>query len=184
VARNGKKSGDGKLILALASGCSVPRAARKAGVSLRTAYRRLEDPDFRRRVEEARSRLVERACGRLASLGGLAVGQLHALLSRDTTGEQGRLGAARAALDFLFRSHEQHTLAKQLDDLKRQLEEVSRRGHGNAAAAGPQAEGGAGPVDPAGDPTAGQDPPRPGDHPELRGDAAGPLAGDVTPLDL
>ena len=46
----GKKSGDQALLLALATGTGVPKAADAAGVSVSTVYRRLHDPAFRRKV--------------------------------------------------------------------------------------------------------------------------------------
>jgi hypothetical protein len=42
VAENGRKNVDDALVLALASGLSVPTAAERAGASERTAYRRLD----------------------------------------------------------------------------------------------------------------------------------------------
>jgi hypothetical protein len=39
--------GDGQLFQALVSGCHIENAASRAGISVRTAYRRLADPTFR-----------------------------------------------------------------------------------------------------------------------------------------
>jgi hypothetical protein len=184
MAGSGRKNADGRLAVLLAAGLSVAKAAKKAKVGERTVYRRLKDPDFRRRVEEARAAMVEKTVGKLAAIGNLAVGQLHGLMSKETTGEQVRLGAARAALDFLFRSHEQQTLAKQVEDLRRQVEEISNHGHGNPAPPSGQAEGGAGAADAAGDLAAGPHPPRPGDDPNLRWDDTGLMASNIPALKL
>jgi hypothetical protein len=184
MAGSGRKNADGRLAVLLAAGLSITKAAAKAGVGERTVYRRLKDPDFRRRVSEAREAMVAKTVGRLAALGNLAVGQLHGLLSRETTGEQVRLGAARAALDFLFRSNEQYTLAKQVEDLRRQVEEISDRGQSNHTPPNEQDSGGASAVDAAGNLAADPNPPRPGDDPDLRGDDSGLMASHITPLDL
>jgi hypothetical protein len=184
MAGSGRKNADGQLAVLLAAGLSITKAAAKAKVGERTVYRRLKDPDFRRRVEEARAAMVAKTVGRLAALGNLAVGQLHGLLSRETTGEQVRLGAARAALDFLFRSHEQQTLAKQLEELKKQVEEVAQRGHGNFDAAGGEDPETTGPVHAEGKPAVDGDPPRPGANPDPGWDDAGPVAEGSAALDL
>jgi len=61
-------AGDDELILALAAGATVREAAEQAGISERTAHRRLADADFRRAVDEARGRMFDAALGRLAGL--------------------------------------------------------------------------------------------------------------------
>lgn len=69
--------GDLAIALALARGTSVAEAARIAGVSERTVYRRRTDPAFRAGVERLRSQIIEGAVAisaeRLAT-GGLAPG--------------------------------------------------------------------------------------------------------------
>lgn len=94
----GKRKGDAALVAALAVGMTVRDAARAAGLSERTAHRRLEDPGFRRTVADARARLIESACGQLAEASTAAVSTLRALL--DAEGENVRLGAARAVLEL------------------------------------------------------------------------------------
>ena len=62
----GRRKGDSGLVAALAGGATVRDAARSAGVSERTAHRRLEDAAFARRVSEARAELIARTVGTLA----------------------------------------------------------------------------------------------------------------------
>ena len=47
-----KKKAEETFLTALAFGATVESAARKAGFSERTAYRRRADPDFERRLEQ------------------------------------------------------------------------------------------------------------------------------------
>ena len=47
MAENGRQKGNGPLLAALAAGATVRQAAEQAGVSERTAYRRLADPNTR-----------------------------------------------------------------------------------------------------------------------------------------
>jgi hypothetical protein len=137
---NGRKKGDEALIHALAVGVSVPAAAGHAGLSKRTAYRRLEDPAFRARVDEARAEIVSGVVGRLSGIGVLAGDTLKDLLGDASSSI--RLGAARAALEFMFRGHEQDTLARQLRELKQQIEALQ----------GPTANAAAVPGEPPGSP--------------------------------
>jgi hypothetical protein len=67
VAHNGRHTADEKLAAELAAGKSVRDAATSAGVSERTAFRRLADAAFKARVVELRFQMVHTAAGRLAS---------------------------------------------------------------------------------------------------------------------
>src|SRR5262245_31788708 len=173
VAHSGKKNADEALVLALATGVSVPDAAGRAGVSTRTAYRRLEDPGFRRRVDQARSDLVNAAIGRLSAIGAESVAEVERLV-RESKSEAVRLGAVRTVLEYLFRGNEQYTLARQVDELRRQLEGVKRGNRDPAPRAGPA---------PAGDPGAGAGG-QPGDSPGGGGPepAAGGSGADPRPV--
>jgi hypothetical protein len=127
VARNDTPKGkhkDAGLIAALAAGASVPAAAAHARCSERTVYRKLADPEFKRRVTEARAEMVRQAIGQLASVGVLAGQELQRLLSNDKPTV--RLGAARSIYEYMFRGAEVDLLARQLAELKERLEEIER----------------------------------------------------------
>jgi hypothetical protein len=117
-SRTGRKKADDALVFALSAGASAAGAARHAGVSERTVYRRLADPAFRARVDAARSEMVQQVVGRLAAVGTIASQTLQELLGSES--EAIRLGAARAALDFMFRGHEQDVLARRIAALEEQ----------------------------------------------------------------
>ena len=71
---------DDGLVLALARGLTVRQAAGEAGFGERTAHRRLDDPEFRRRVSVVRAELMERAGGLLSDAATKAVDVLRELL--------------------------------------------------------------------------------------------------------
>jgi hypothetical protein len=121
MAGSGRKNADSALSLALATGATVGVAARRAGVSERTAYRRLQDPAFRSLVDRTRSQIVDRTVAGLATLGRSAVATLAKLL-RDPS-PRVRLRACRTVLEFLFRGNEQYTLARQVEELRRLVED-------------------------------------------------------------
>jgi hypothetical protein len=180
MAGGKRKNADAALALALASGATVAAAAAKAGVSESTAHRRLRLPEFRARVDAARADLLARAVGLLTALGEGAVGKLIALIAGATTAEAIRLGAIRTALEYLFKGNEQLNLARQVEELRHELEAL--RHAANAQARGGPAAGAS-----AGGPADGQPPlasaaGRPESHPDRGGDDAGPLAGGPAAL--
>jgi hypothetical protein len=92
--------GDDQLFQALVSGCHIENAASIAGVSVRTAYRRLADPTFRSQLQDARQNIRESILAKLSDAGHDAVGTLWELMET-AEDESVRLRAAKAVLDSL-----------------------------------------------------------------------------------
>ena len=69
MPRTVPKGADRALLQALACGATIEHAARKAGVSERTAYRRLDDPAFREHLDQLRADMVQRTAGLLTGAG-------------------------------------------------------------------------------------------------------------------
>jgi hypothetical protein len=90
-----------RLVLALAAGACAAAAARKAGCSRRTVFRRLKDPEFVRAVGRARGQILSRATSRLARTSAQAVDTLEKLLDDGNPGV--RRMAAKSLLDSLAR---------------------------------------------------------------------------------
>ena len=122
--RRQSNRGDELLLAALASGLSAEEAAKRAGMSRRTVYRRLADPAFRRRLAGARDALVSEALGELAATATAAVATLRELL--DARDERVRLGASRAVLEQLLRVREAVSLAERVAELERRVEARGR----------------------------------------------------------
>jgi hypothetical protein len=115
---------DELLLGALAAGSPVDRAAATAGVSVRTAYRRLAEPGFSGRLAQARDELISSALGELVECASEAVATLRALLR--ASDERVRLGAAKSTLEQLLRLRETLTLSQRLATLERALQERKR----------------------------------------------------------
>ena len=96
--------GDDQLFQALVSGCHIENAASIAGISVRTAYRRLADPTFRSQLQEARQSLRESILAKLSDAGHDAVGTLWDLM-QTAENEGVRLRAAKTVLDSLRGFH-------------------------------------------------------------------------------
>lgn len=121
------KKGDVDLIAALAAGATVADAARSAGVSSRTAFRRLQDPDFRREVQAVRTALLSQTVGRLVDAGTDAADTLRKLLTARS--EHVRHAAARTILEMGTRLRDSEELAERvaaLEDLQVQANYENR----------------------------------------------------------
>jgi hypothetical protein len=120
MAQRGKRRADETLLLALACGATVEAAAAKAGVSPATAYRRLQEPDFKRRLQELRADMVQRTAGMLTAACGEGVKTLLAL-QKESIPPATRLGAARAVLELSAKYRADVELEERLAALEQQL---------------------------------------------------------------
>jgi len=120
------RKGDGLLIVALAGGATVPEAAARARVSVRTVQRRLDDPAFRQHVSEARGAMIARAVGQLADATTEAARTLRELL--DAEAETVKLGAARAILEHAVKLRESAELETRIAALEERIAQGNRRG--------------------------------------------------------
>jgi AcrR family transcriptional regulator len=118
AAENPYSFGGDMFALAIASGTSLREAARTAGISESTAYRRLKDRAFRRRVSEIRTSFLNEAVGRLSEAANEAVSTLKALLVSGT--DSVRLSAAKTILELGPRLREQAELEERITALERE----------------------------------------------------------------
>lgn len=100
MAKRISKAEEQALVTALAFGATVENAARKAGIGERTAYRRLSDPDFRARVDQARQEAVLRTAGMLTGAASGSVKTLVDLQQDVSVPASVRRGAARDILEI------------------------------------------------------------------------------------
>ena len=123
MATGRRKRADEALVMALACGATVESAARTAGVSARTAFRRREDPQFSARLERLRADMAQRGAAMLTAAAMEAVRTLVELLQSATPAAV-RLGAARAILELGVRHREAVELSERITALAAQV-------HGN-----------------------------------------------------
>ena len=123
MRRFARKNED-EVALALAGGCSIRAAAARANLHEKTIRRWLTDPEFVRRVQEARAKLFDKALAVLA--GGLALAgkTLRKLLASPS--DAVRLGAARALFEAALKARENLDLAAQLAELQQAMEDRDR----------------------------------------------------------
>jgi hypothetical protein len=111
---------DENLLMAIACGATVEVAAHKAGLSERTVYRRLDDPDFRRLINRYRSDMVLRSSGMLTAAAMQAVKTMLGLMEPNNPASV-RLGASRAVLELGIRLREMHEVEERLAVLEEQM---------------------------------------------------------------
>jgi hypothetical protein len=119
VATQRKKNED-PLLLALACGATVDAAARQCGLSDRTVYRRLQDPEFQKRLEGLRADMIQRSAGMLTAAAGEAVRTLLSL-QKDATPAAVRLGAARAILEIGIKLRQMVEIEQRLVEVEEML---------------------------------------------------------------
>jgi hypothetical protein len=116
----GRRGADDRLLQTLACGATVAAAAAQAGVSEATAYRRLAEPEFRRRLQALRADMVQRTAGTLTAAANEAVRTLLELL-KGAAPPAARLGAARAVLELGMKVRETAELEQRLAALEEQV---------------------------------------------------------------
>ena len=99
AGRPRRQRGTHALVNALACGATVAQAATKAGVSQRTAYRRLAEADFRQRLQTLQAEMTQRAADLLLASTVQATKTLLDLLAA-TTPPRVRGAAARDILEL------------------------------------------------------------------------------------
>jgi HEAT repeat protein len=125
-----RKKAEDSLLMALACGASVESAARQCKLCVRTVYRRLEDPDFPRRIQELRADMFQRTAATLTAAGSEAVRTLLELL-KSANPPATRLGAARAVLEMGMKAREFAELEERLAALEEQAEQNTSTSSGS-----------------------------------------------------
>jgi hypothetical protein len=120
MATHGRKKTDETLILALACGTPVEQAAAKAGLSVRSVYRRLKESGFKQRIQVVKAETMERAGSMLTAASMQAVKTLLTL-QEGSVPHAVRLGAARAILDASIRYREITELQERVAALEEQI---------------------------------------------------------------
>jgi Homeodomain-like domain len=120
MAEKLRKKAENALLLTLACGATVENAARQCGLCERTVYRRLENPDFRQRVQQLRNDMIQRSAGALSAAATEAVRTLVEL-QKATAPPAVRLGAARSVLEIGIKLREAADLEQRLSALEQQL---------------------------------------------------------------
>ena len=108
-------------LAALVCGASVDAAARKAGIARRTAYRRMKDPKFIKRFQEARAEVTKRTSA-LLSAGSLEATKALMELISPKSPPPTRLGAAPAIIELGTKLREMVELEERLQGIEERMD--------------------------------------------------------------
>lgn len=114
--RDSGPAGDTGFILAVAAGLPVAEAARRAGISRRTASRRLADPAVKASIARARGAMLDSALGRLTAQSARAADRLGALMN--ASDEAVALRAARSILELTLKLRDALELVERIEALE------------------------------------------------------------------
>ena len=112
-----RKNADEALLRGLACGATVDSAARAAGISVRTAHRRLKEEAFQKRLRDVRAEMVQRTAGMLTG-SGLEAGKTLVSLLDPTVPPTVRHGAARTILELGLRLRENAEMEERIAALE------------------------------------------------------------------
>jgi hypothetical protein len=115
-----KNKRDDELVKALACGATVESAARKLGLSERTVYRRLADPQFKRRIKQEGAEILQRCNGMLVAGTPGAIKTL-VILQGDTFPPAVRHAAAKALLSSSLKFRETIDIEERVAVLEERL---------------------------------------------------------------
>jgi hypothetical protein len=108
-------------ILALLTHRNIAEAARAVGISERTLFRWLQDPDFQAAYREARQTTYLQSMARLQQMSSVAVATLGVIMLDANAPAASRLRAADAVLNHAGKSLEKEDVLVRLADVERRL---------------------------------------------------------------
>jgi hypothetical protein len=124
VAGSGRAGADETLVALLAGGMTRQAAAARLGVGERTVYRRLEDPAFRAKIDEARADMRARTAAMLTAAGVTAAETLVTLLAAEADGI--KLAAAVRIIELGSKLRESEELETRVAALEAQATAATR----------------------------------------------------------
>jgi hypothetical protein len=130
MPKRNRQAANETLMIALACGATVEQAARQAGMSRRTAQRRLADETFKKRLKEMTAEMVKRTAGMLTAASQESVKTLLRL--HDTSNPPAvQLGAARSVLQLGMKQRESSDLEERMAEVERRVAEQNAPSRGS-----------------------------------------------------
>ena len=112
-----------KFLMALIEYDTVEEAIEKAGIARSTAYRYLNDENFKRERLKAQTEAMSRVTARLQHGSNIAVNTILELMTDKKTPAPTRLSSARAILENAYRGLELEQVLQILEEIENNLEE-------------------------------------------------------------
>jgi hypothetical protein len=109
---------DQQIIACKLEGLSIDEIALKCGMGKRTVQRKMAQPQFKVKYDEAKSQLLEDVVDGLRSSGMVGVGALRDVAGDRNSRSTARVAAAKAILEIMLRVTETQALVARLDKLE------------------------------------------------------------------
>ena len=113
-----RESKDEIIISALLSNPTIKAAATSCGLSERTVYDRLSEPQFKAKFDKARVELLEQHCYRLQQLIGSAVEEMARIATDKENSAQVRLNASESIIRNSLKLTEQVDILRRIERLE------------------------------------------------------------------
>lgn len=113
-----------KVLSALLSSMTRKEAAEKSGISERTIYAYLQDPEFKERYEVEKRALLNRTGIMLQKSMQPAIQVLHDIANDKEAGNASRIQAARSILEYGIKAAELIEVYKRMDEIENKLEKT------------------------------------------------------------
>jgi hypothetical protein len=127
MANSAKEQRDERILMALACGSTIEQAAAKGEVTVKTVQRRMQEPEFRKRLHLLRSEMVSRSASMLTAAAMEAVKTLLSLQNENVQAAI-RFGAAKAVLELGAKLRENVELEERIRQLEEKLGETALAG--------------------------------------------------------
>lgn len=105
---------------------SIDAAAKTARITRATAYKYLDDDEFRKELQAARRTIIDGISNRLRKLGTKAIDTLNENLTDVEATPATKNSTAKIILEFIYRSHELENVTERLDEMEKLLEESNK----------------------------------------------------------
>jgi DNA-binding MurR/RpiR family transcriptional regulator len=121
MPQHGRRKADKVLLAALGCGATIEVAAHKAGVSVATVYRRLQDSEFKKGLQKFQSDMVQRSASTLTAATTEAIKTLLSL-QQTSNPPAVRLGSARSIIELGTKLRETADLEQRIAALEQKQE--------------------------------------------------------------
>src|SRR5699024_9501696 len=101
-------------------------AFKRVGISKTTAYRYMEEPEFKEQLSTYRKLIMNNLSQRLQKYGESAVDVLGQNLTDPESTVSTKNQTAKIILDFIYKNHEIENVIERLDEVERMLEDGGR----------------------------------------------------------
>lgn len=113
-----------RFLVALLEERTIEAAIKSVGISPKTAYRYMDEPEFQQELQRARRKVVDGISNRLRQLGSEAIETLRDNLTDEEATPATKNSTAKIILEFIYRSHELENVTERMDEMERKLEET------------------------------------------------------------